>query len=379
MKKYLVLFVSIFMVSFFPPGFVSAEMSNTELEQEIKALKEKLEKDKGSTIDALKSINELISISGCIEIEAGQTKGYEDEDESDITLATVELGIDVDLNDWITGHILLLWEEDDTESVDLDEGTITLGNLDKFPLYLTAGKMYVPFGNFESSMISDPLTLEIAETRESALLVGFEQEGFSASIYAFNGDIDEDGDDNEVKCYGANAGYGFENDDIGLDIGIGWMNSIADSDGIGDALEDENATLDDYEAGIAAHAVLTVGHLYLIGEYIAALDDIDYNAYDDSGAFLDTDSMDKPKAWNIEAGYTMDVQGRETTFAIAYQGTDDMWGALPEEKYLVSAGVALAENVGLAVEYAHAEDYDEDDGGTDDDEKTITVQLSLEF
>jgi len=379
MKKYLVLFVSIFMVNFFLSGFVSAEMSNTELEQEIKALKEKLEKDKGSTIDALKSINELIGISGCIEIEAGQIKGYDNEDESDITLATVELGIDVDLNDWITGHILLLWEEDDTEPVDLDEGTITLGNLDKFPLYLTAGKMYVPFGNFESSMISDPLTLEIAETRESALLVGFEQEGFYASVYAFNGNIDEDGDDNEVKCYGANAGYGFENDDMGLDIGIGWMNSIADSDSIGDALADENATLDDYEAGIAAHAVLTVGHLCLIGEYIAALDDIDYNVYDDSGAFSGSDSMDKPKAWNIEAGYTMDVQGKETTFAIAYQGTDDMWGALPEKRYLVSAGVALAENVGLAVEYAHDEDYDEDEEGTDDDAQTITIQLSLEF
>ncbi len=378
MKKYVVFFVLIFMVTFVLPDFVSAEMSNTELEQEIKALKEKLEKEKGSGVDALKSINEFISISGCIEIEAFSTDGYESEDESDIALATVELGIDVDLNDWITGHILLLWEEDEGP-VDLDEGIITLGNLDKFPVYLTAGKMYVPFGNFESNMISDPLTLEIAETRESALLVGFEQEGFYASVYAFNGDIDEDGDDNEVKCYGANAGYGFENDDMSLAVGIGWMNSISDSDGIGDALEEENATLDDYEAGIAAHAVLTVGPVCFIGEYIAALDDIDYNAYDDSGTLAGSDSLDKPKAWNIEAGYTMDVQGRETTFAIAYQGTDDLEGSLPEKRYLASAGVAIADNVGLAVEYAHDEDYDESDGGTDDDAKTVTIQLSLEF
>ena len=102
----------------------------------------------------------------------------------------------------------------------------------------------------------------------------------------------------------------------------------------------------------------------------------DYNAYDNSGTFSGTDSMDKPKAWNIEAGYTMDVQGRETTFAIAYQGTDDLEGALPEERYMASVGVALAENVGLAVEYAHDEDYDDE---TDDDAKTVTIQLALEF
>jgi len=63
-------------------------------------------------------------------------------------------------------------------------GTITLGNMEMFPVYLTAGKMYVPFGNFESNMIQDPVTLEIGETRESAGQVGFEHSGFYGSAYA---------------------------------------------------------------------------------------------------------------------------------------------------------------------------------------------------
>jgi hypothetical protein len=55
--------------------------------------------------------------------------------------------------------------------------------------------MYVPFGNFESQIISDPLTLEIGEAGEDALQVGVEVEGFYDSIYTFNGDVTEGGDD----------------------------------------------------------------------------------------------------------------------------------------------------------------------------------------
>jgi len=36
---------------------------------------------------------------------------------------------------------------------------------------LTAGQLYVPFGAFETGLISDPLTLEIGETRESTVLL----------------------------------------------------------------------------------------------------------------------------------------------------------------------------------------------------------------
>ncbi|MCK5738342.1 LbtU family siderophore porin [bacterium] len=167
-----------------------------------------------------------ITISGVLEAEAGYTStdydepSESDENESDAALATMEFGIDAELNEYVSGHALFLWEEDDTEPVDLDEGFITISGGDVMPLYLSAGKMYVPFGNFESTMISDPLTLELGETRESAIQVGFESEGFYGSVYVFNGDIDEDGEDSHIDNFGANAGFTIENDDFSLDVGV---------------------------------------------------------------------------------------------------------------------------------------------------------------
>jgi len=396
MKKSLVLLISIFFVNMWigpQPAF--SEMSNYELEQEVKALKEQLKEREeiSNKLDVFKKWSERISFSGLIEVEAFTMDGYNGEDESDIALATVELGIDAQIADWVSGQIVLLWEEDYTEPVDLDVGTITLGNTEMFPVYLTAGKMYVPFGNFESNMIQDPLTLEIGETRESAVQVGFEHSGFYGSVYTFNGDIDEDGEDNEVRCFGANAGYAFENDNLSLDIGAGWINNLIDSDGLGDGFQEMIDAypgtiwaLKDYVDGFAVHAIINFGPATLIGEYIGAADDIEWNVSDDAGgvnmAILGLNPVEKtgkPEAWNLELAYTVEIMSKETTFGVGYQGTDDLGGAMPEDRYMASIGVGITKNTSLTLEYLHDEDYNKNEGGTGDDADMVSVQLAIKF
>ena len=246
--------------------------------------------------------------------------------------------------------------------------------MEKCPFYLSIGKMYVPFGNFESNMISDPLTLEIAETRESALQVGFEYSGFYGSMYVFNGDIDEDGDDDEIKCFGANAGYALENDDMSLDVGLGWINNMMDSDGMGDLLDDVGLALEDYSGGFCVHAIFNSGPFIVIGEYVGGTDDPALSF--GGGPFVEVDAL---SAWNVECGYTFNMIGKESTFAIAYQETDECSKFLPEKRYMASVGMALGEYFGVALEYAHDEDYDVNDGGTDDDADIVTMQFALEF
>jgi hypothetical protein len=321
--------------------------------------------------ERLKNINERVKISGLVEVEAGFSRDYDDHNESDITLATAALDIDVDLHKYVNAHIMFLWEEDDTEPVDIDEGYIVIGNTESFPLYVQAGKLYVPFGNFESNMISDPLTLEIGETRETAVVCGGEYEGFHASTYAFNGDVDESGDDDQIKCFGLEAGYTFENETFGFDVGAGWMNNLADSDTLGDTLPSE---IEDYVDGITAHAIFTWQGFRLIGEYLGALDDFKAAELEFKGKGAE------PEAWNIELGYTFEIASHETVFAIAYQGTDEALALeLPEERYLGTAGVGLIDGLSLALEYAHDKDYDKKEGGTGDSADTLTLQMALEF
>jgi hypothetical protein len=132
-----------------------------------------------------------LDIHGLIEVEASAGADETDTGSSDIVLATVELRFEAEINKRIHAHIKTLHEDDATEEFIVDEGIIDIDLADG--LKLNAGRMYVPFGNFTTYMISDPLTLEIGETREAALQLVMEEEGLYASVYAFNGDADEAG------------------------------------------------------------------------------------------------------------------------------------------------------------------------------------------
>ncbi len=330
----------------------------------------------------LQAINDHVELSGVVEVEAASWSVddngfFDDDDGSDVSLATVEIGLDAQISEWSSTHVLLLYEEgEEDDHVIVDEGTITLGNMDKFPLYFAAGKMYVPFGSFETNMISDPLTLEMGETNDTAVQIGFETGGLSGSVYAFNGDINESGDDDEIDTYGASLGYIKATDNMSFDITFHYINNIGDTDGIGDYLEDDVGIdeIDDYVAGFSVHTHIVMGPFILIGEYLTALDDFETTeiAFKGDGA--------EPESWNIEFGYTAELFDRETTFALGYQGTDESVAfGLPEELYIGTISMEIFDHTSLAFEYFHAEDYDTSDGGTDDDADVATMQLAVEF
>jgi len=347
-----------------------AESFRIKIEEEIRGKEVGVHEE-----SLLQKINERVTLSGVVEVEAASAEDFDGNDTSDITLATVALGLDAEITEWVNAHILLLYEEDDTEPMDLDEGTITLGNLEKFPLYFTAGKMYVPFGYFESNMISDPLTLELGETRESAALVGFEVSDFYGSLYTFNSDINETGDDDTIASFGANAGYGYENDNMSLDIGADWINNIAATDIFKGYFGDVGITeVQDYPSGLTVHLTLGYGPFMLIGEYLGALDafQVDELEFNGTGA--------EPSAWNLEVAYTREIKGKETTFAVGYQKTDEALALeLPEERILATIGVEIWKYTSLALEYLHDEDYSLADGGTGNDANAATVQLAVAF
>ena len=312
---------------------------------------------------------EKIKLSGTIEIEAGfENNDIDDEDTSDVSVATGELGIEATPMDWITGFVLLSWEEDD-DKVIFDEAHITLGATDTIPYYLQLGKFYTPFGVFETNMISDPLTLEFAEVVDTGIQVGFEMEGFRGSVYAFNGETDEADEDDEIRCFGASVGYAVETDAVTFSAGADWTNSIFESDTMSEYVTD-TGELEDYVAGFGLNAMIGFGPMVFIAEYMAAADDIE---------FTDGYEHEAPVVWAIEAGYTFELSGKETTFALAYQATEDAEEILPESKFLTSLGVGITEALSVALEYSKADDYSVSDGGSGKDVDTVTMQLALEF
>ena len=56
----------------------------------------------------LGKINERVTLSGVVELEAASAEDFKGNDTSDISLATVELGLDAEINEWVNAHLLLL-------------------------------------------------------------------------------------------------------------------------------------------------------------------------------------------------------------------------------------------------------------------------------
>ncbi|MBI5557235.1 MAG: LbtU family siderophore porin [Deltaproteobacteria bacterium] len=370
-----------------PPAKGLAEKTNIHEEKESvekrlrqieAALDGKLESESGDVEKNLaRRINDHVELSGLVEVEVNSSENFAGEESSDINLATVELGIDATISDWSQAHVVLLHEEgEEDEHVTVDEALITVGNTEEFPAYLTAGRMYLPFGSYVTNMVSDTLPHEIGETGDSGVLTGFQVSGFYGSLYAFNGDIREQGEDDRIDAWGASLGYAHEGEQFSLDAALDWLNSIGDSDGLGDYLQDNtgNEETDEYVQGFAAHLLLQYGPFDVVAEYVRALDAFTTAeiAFNGSGA--------EPRAWSLEAGWTFDLLTRQTIFSLSWQGTDEALAlGLPEDRYMAAVRMFLLSNTSVALEYLHDEDYDLAAGGTGDDGDSATMQVAVEF
>ena len=394
-----------------------SQMSNDEIYNELKAMKErinKLEKDltkkdqeikdlrsetmkKKETIAGVESEEEQpplqeifskwsdkIEISGLIEVEYNHDthnrKHRTTERDEDITLSTLEIDIGAQVNKYVRGDIVLLYEEDETEDFTVDEGTITIGGIEEtFGLYLKGGKYYPHFGELNSYFINDPLTQEIFEIQESGLEIGYDSDWFSVGAGVFNGDIEKEGDhENNVDDFYADACFHNPEDTLGglsLLAGVSYLTNVGDTD----TLSDEDA-LDDKEIrhnveGVAAYLVSEYGPFSFSAEYITALDDfkageMEY-AYDRNG----TAKKSEPAALNLEFAFRpVEV----VQVAVKYEETDDMFSLYPEKQYGLGVSWEAFKFTTLSAEYLHG-DYDSNNKDREDERDLISLQMAIEF
>jgi len=346
---------------------IPASMLHTHVHQTVQKEMRKQQEEGGQE----QRINQYLSVFGVVEGEAVFGEDYEGNTFSEFNVATVELGLNAHLSEWAAAHLLALYEGPDGD-LNIDEATIWLGNYEKFPLLMTAGKFYMPFGSFETNMIQDPLTLEIGEISDYGVALAFQSNGVYGGLYGYNG-IKETGGSDVIKGFGAEAGYEFENDTMNVKTGLTWVNNIADSGGISDYLEESGMdSVKDQINGIGLHVMAGFGPVTLIGEYIQALDEFAEITYMDHGA--------EPKAWNTELAYSTELIGKESIFAISYQGSSEAVElGLPETRYLAAASMVLFQGTALTFEYSHDKNYGVAEGGTDEDANVFSTQLAYEF
>jgi len=361
MKKWVVLLTCSLLM-----GLTTAALAqdNASLEERVRLLEKAI-----GGIEAGNSWWDRIQISGLVEVEAYYQDADQADDSSDVDLATVELAVDARIIDHVDGRVLFKWEDDD---LFVDEGFITLTGTHAFPAYLIAGRQYLPFGRFDTHFITDPNTLVLGETNEGSVVAGYRIGGelVDISVGAFNGKIEEAGEDNHVDGFVAGVtAQPFE----GLTLGASYISNLASSDALSEMITDRTGDgeidpVEDFVGGWSAFVTFEFQDRFrLIGEYVAALED-----FEAGEVYIDTDPDDrKPAAWNAEFG-VMIVEDLE--LALRYGGSDDGADFLPEKQYGAVINWGVFSYTNLALEYLHDE-YEDDVEETD----TVTAQLAIEF
>ncbi|MDD2467029.1 MAG: LbtU family siderophore porin [Desulfobulbus sp.] len=320
-------------------------------------------------------INDFVSLSGSIEGDYKLSQAKDGANTSEFILDTVELIMDVQLTDWATGKIVIDYDGDDDDRFYLDEANITLGKTEDIPFFLTAGKIYVPFGDFSTNMIQDPLTQTLGEINPKGVIVGYEAMGLTAAVFSYNG-MDEGDDDNDtINGFGASLGYAYEQEDVGFNVGIAWVSNIGDSSTITDVINDNGFdSISDEVAGIN----LNIGGQYkafsAIAEYTAALD-----SFDASEVPYGTGAAE-PKALNTELAYSTSIMEKDTVFALGYQRSWEAYALdLPEHRYIASASMNIIKGTTVNLEYYVDEFYANDPDAGEDSGYGFTTRLMYEF
>lgn len=315
---------------------------------------------------------DTIQIGGALEFEATASETFAGVDSSDLSLAKAELSFSAKPHDYVETNIVALYE-DGSDNITLDEATVRISNVEEFPLYAQVGKWAVPFGNYDTAMSTDPLTKTIGETKENAVMVGVTAQGFTAEGFVYNGDTQKTGEGNNIDQYGLTVGYAGESDGLNYNVAAGYINNIADSDGVNAILS--NATsLNSYVGAMSLNGSVSISGVSLSAGYVKASDAFESAelAFNSKGA--------QPKAWNTEVAYTTEIMGKETTFAATYQGSDEALALeLPEQRLGAAVTVGIYKNTALTVEYLHDEDYSASVGGTGKNGNTATAKLAVEF
>ncbi len=141
-------------------------------------------------------INDAVSLGGSIEMLVGRSTDFANTTTDSLKLNAAELDLEIQVNPWTLGSFALQYvdgtgvragsgaataaaQSGAIDRINLDRAYFTLGDVQRFPLYLRLGKQPLPFGTStgvhraDVLSIDSPLTVEAFELKKNAVGLGF--------------------------------------------------------------------------------------------------------------------------------------------------------------------------------------------------------------
>ena len=296
-----------------------------------------------------------LMIWGSVELNAVYNKEDGMDDESDLVISEAQLGFMPMINDRIGAHIVLLYE--DGEDLDVDEANITLSQHGEgMGFNFVGGLQYLPYGNYSSYMVTDPLTLDLGETSETAVVFGWANEVVSIRIGAFNGDVDSDDDDDVIDSLVASLEI---NTDYGVTAGASYISDLAESN-IELIQPDQGQSVNHYQdsvAGASFFITMEYGIYTVNAEYVFALDEFEQDSI-----------VTGPEPWAFNLELNINLFERWDV-ALRYEKAEDFQD--DPQRYGLTISYGIFSHMVLALEYLRTD--------ADDDIDTVTAQLAFSF
>ncbi len=141
-------------------------------------------------------INDAVSLGGTIEMLAGKSTDFSNTSTDALKLNAAELDLEIQVNPWTLGSFAVQYVDGTglrpgsgapsaaalsgaVDRVNLARAYVTLGDTQRFPLYLRLGRQPLPFGTSSGVhradvlSIDSPLTVEAFEIKKNAVGLGF--------------------------------------------------------------------------------------------------------------------------------------------------------------------------------------------------------------
>jgi len=320
--------------------------------------------------------NPFLELSGAIEGQTNYIDPFRGHSTTDIDLSGAEIDIAAYINKWVTGFMTIVYDNSligppraSNSRLFVDTAFLTIGNLNSSPVYFTLGQIVVPFGQHASFMLSTPPTASIAKTKARAALLGFQtpgNHGFYGAIYVFHGDSKRSDSDSRINQVGGNFAYNYVNDTVDVDVGVSFINNMADANGyqatggsIFPGFGSTGNTLDHRVPAVATHLYVTMGPVTFLGEYAYAMrhfDGMDLS-FNGNGA--------QPEALNAEVSYKFSMFDRPSRFSVGYAHTNEALALnLPKHRYIAAFSTNIWKKTIAAIEYRFDDNYNMGDSAS---------------
>lgn len=279
-------------------------------------------------------------------------------------------------------------------SITVDNAFINIGNLNKTPFYLVAGQAYLPFGQYNTNMVTWSMLSAMAQTRQPTVIAGYSQgvqNGFSGALFAYNSEVTQGNN----GAGGGNLTYQWGNDAISGNLSGSVISNIGDSGGMQNTGASdgtfpgfgENANTEAFNPvpGYDFNGTLNIGSYSFLAEYASAAVPFSSSAlsYNGEGA--------KPSSGNIEAAQTFKWLHKPATVAIGYGWTSQALALdLAQQRFSAVLNVSWWRDTVESLEFRHDINYSSSDyasglgaeisnTGANTSTNTLTGSIALYF